>query len=160
MISTAYYYKKIFDIKLAGVIIIFFLCFYVPFLQYNIFAQNDEIENNASAQDSGSLRPKVEFAASGLRDPFKDYITPEEIDIGKKPVEPQKGETLNPPELKIEGLIWGGAKPCAIINGEVKKEGEIIDGVTILEINKEGLVILYEGKKYTLSSVTSIRKPE
>lgn len=136
-----------------------FFCFFLFFAVQNILADN-EIENKSANTPDIIFRPKIEFTARGLRDPFKDYVTTEEISIGEKIEGSKENEVFNPPALKIEGMIWGGIKPCAIINGEVKKEGEDIAGVTILKIGKEGLELLYEGKKYNLPSVLAASRAE
>ncbi|MFH1441407.1 MAG: hypothetical protein ABIH18_05155 [Candidatus Omnitrophota bacterium] len=150
--------KKIISIRPAKRIIIFFFCLYASFFVTNILAQNDQAGSKTKAQDSSFFsRPKIKFDAQRLRDPFNDYIIPEVVNIGDeiRGIREEEEEIFNPPGLSIQGLIWGGIEPCAIINEEVKKEGEDIEGVKILKIKKEGLELLYEGKKYNLPSVLS-----
>lgn len=93
---------------------------------------------------------KVTFAASGFRNPFKSLL-PEKI-IEKEAVRvtrPEPEVAITAPELTIQGIVWGGKFPEAIINGKVLKEGDILTGpepITILEIRPKEVVILYKNK--------------
>lgn len=93
---------------------------------------------------------KVSFQASGFRNPFRS-ILPEKI-IEKETIKIAKPEpevVIKPPEIVIQGIVWGGEFPQAIINGKVMKEGDLLTGpeaVTILEIRPEEVVILYKNK--------------
>ncbi len=84
------------------------------------------------------IRPQVEYKASSLRDPFKEDILKKdkpEAEI-KSPV----SEPLAPlPEMDVQGLIWGGNFPQAIINNKVYVVGDLIEGAEILSIDKKGI---------------------
>ena len=60
-------------------------------------------------------------------------------------------EKLPIPDLNIEGLIWNSDMPQAIINGSVVKIGDYIEGVKVVEIDKKGITIEYEGQKVLIS---------
>ncbi|MFC1804229.1 hypothetical protein ACFLZ3_00120 [Candidatus Omnitrophota bacterium] len=104
-----------------------------------------------SAQDApepGISRPKVQYAASALRDPFSEYKSEEPVALEDK----QKKEAATPPSLTVQGIIWGGKFPQAIINDRAVKEGDSLEGARIVRIEKQGVNILYYGTLYTLSS--------
>jgi hypothetical protein len=94
------------------------------------------------------LRPKVDYSAQGLRDPFMgkggQSGTGEEVNpvVEKKPL----------PALTVQGVIWGGDFPQAIINNKVLKVGDTIEGVKIKAIAKEGIIVLFEGSESAISS--------
>ncbi|MFH0738272.1 MAG: general secretion pathway protein GspB [Candidatus Omnitrophota bacterium] len=88
---------------------------------------------------------KVEYAADEAGDPFAG----EEIE---KPVQQQEIKKKPLPELKIQGLIWGGKLPQAIINNKVVMVGDTLEDVRIVEINKDGLILYFEGQPYNLTS--------
>ena len=95
------------------------------------------------------LKPNiVEYKSGNMRDPFYQEKKPEvikkieEVPVEKKPL----------PALKIQGMVWGGDFPQAIINNKVVKIGDTIEGASIVQINKEGVVILFEKQKYSLPS--------
>ena len=99
-----------------------------------------------------TLRPNVEYKSEELKDPFEP---PEEE---KKPeAEPEKQimpevKPAPPPVLKIEGLVWGGRLPQAIINQKVVKIGDIIEGAQIVDINREGVTLTFNNSQYNLPS--------
>jgi hypothetical protein len=56
------------------------------------------------------------------------------------------------PELKVQGVIWGGNFPQAIVNNKVLKVGDTVEGVEIKSIDKKGITVLFEGSESTISS--------
>ena len=113
------------------------------------FAQSSVgVDRAASAPSPDQLlRPKVDYSAQGLRDPFMgkggQSGTGEEVNpVEKKPL----------PALTVQGVIWGGNFPQAIINNKVLKVGDTIEGVKIKAIAKEGIIVLFEGSESAISS--------
>ncbi len=96
------------------------------------------------------VRPKIEYDAQGLRDPFKGAVREEKV----APEETRVPETQEnpPPQLTIQGIIWGGPFPLGIINNKVLKVGDTIDGARIISIDKEGVTIFFEGMQYNFPS--------
>lgn len=56
------------------------------------------------------------------------------------------GDKLPLPVLRIEGLVWNTSMPQAIVNGKVVKMGDVIEGVKIVKIDKEGILIEFHGE--------------
>lgn len=111
---------------------------------------------DAVMQESGSpeepifdLRVDVKYTAEGLRDPFESYLIKEKA-VGIKEKGAAVGQVL--PSLVVQGIIWGGSFPQAIINDKVVKIGDEVERARILEISKEGVVVLYDNRRYDLSS--------
>jgi hypothetical protein len=100
-------------------------------------------------------RPAVDYSAQDLRDPFM-------LKAGGKatPKIGQGGERKPLPQLNVQGLIWGGKFPQAIINNKVVKVGDVLDNVEILEIDKDGVTVLFEGLQYDLSSPVAGPSPD
>ena len=100
------------------------------------------------AQPASVSRPKIEYKAGELRDPFKSPISelppPEE----KPPVVVE----TPPPQFTVQGVIWGGSFPQAIINNKVVKAGDTLEGATIKSIAKDGIIIIFNKKEYKISS--------
>jgi hypothetical protein len=111
-------------------------------------------ENNASAV---SQIPRVEYSAVSFRDPFKSFLGEDkgpgtglaQADLASKPL----------PDLKVQGIIWGGSFPQAIINNKVVKVGDTIDNARIIEINKDGIEVFYGNRQYNLSSPAKVTYP-
>jgi hypothetical protein len=88
-----------------------------------------------------------QYKAELLRDPFLNPFAE------KKVVKEETGEPTKPlPSLTVQGVIWGGLFPQAIINNRVVKEGDNIDGVLISKISQEGITASYGGVPFDLSS--------
>lgn len=105
-----------------------------------------------AAQEPASevaLKPStVEYKSGGLRDPFYQEKKPEVV----KKIEEAPTQKKPLPGLKIQGIVWGSSIPQAIINNKVLKIGDKIEDVSIVEISREGVIILFEKQKYSLSS--------
>lgn len=95
------------------------------------------------------LRPQIEYKPEELRDPFwpppQQMEPPEQIPQVEAKVEPL-------PTLVIQGVVWGGFAPQAIINNKVVKVGDVIEGVHIIDINKDGITVFFDNREYNLSS--------
>ena len=96
-----------------------------------------------------TVRPPIEYTASSLRDPFQDEIPRRE----EKPV--VKAENVLPKseslvKMEVQGLIWGGNFPQAIINNRIYKVGDFIDRARISAINKNGVTLNLFGEKIEL----------
>lgn len=111
------------------------------------------------------VRPKVEYNAGGLRDPFQTPFIEEEAAALREPVV-YEGPIIEPllPPLTVQGIIWGGKFSQAIINNKVVKAGDTIEGVRVISIDKVGIALFFEGKEYNLPSpaagVSPDKKPQ
>jgi hypothetical protein len=124
------------------------------------FKEIKKIEEKEKTQPQEVItRRKVEYTAGGLRDPFQTYIEEE-----RRGAKAQETEEAKLPSLKVQGIIWGGSLPQAIVNNKVVKAGDIIEGVRIVEIKKDGIILFFSGRQYTLPSPgaggSSKEKPE
>ncbi len=94
------------------------------------------------------VRPKVEYQAEGLRDPFQ-------MPVSEKAVQEEKAQApereIPPPSLSVQGVIWGGNFPQAIINNRVVKLGDTIEGARIVSIDKNVVIIFFQGRQYNLA---------
>jgi hypothetical protein len=64
------------------------------------------------------------------------------------------------PDLVVQGLIWGSSLPQAIINNKVVKVGDVIQGADIIDISKEGVLVLFAGTEYKLSTKPAMGRQE
>jgi len=95
-------------------------------------------------------RPKVEYNKA-KRDPFEKVIIHKGGGVHVQSGEDGVSRALID-SFSVQGLIWGGNFPQAIINNKVYKVGDTIQGATILNIAKNGIIFSLGGKKYILSS--------
>lgn len=114
---------------------------------------------NTTDDDEGSIsesieRKKVKYDALDFRDPFEvSIIVDSSIAAKEDKVKETKEKT--PPDLVVQGLIWGGAFPQAIINNKVVSVGDNIDGARIIYIGKDGVIAFFQGEQYRFRSSSS-----
>ncbi|MCX5711018.1 MAG: hypothetical protein NT060_03535 [Candidatus Omnitrophica bacterium] len=104
------------------------------------------VEDAQAREQDLIARPRVEYEAGSLRDPFTGVMARESISTDTSVVE------AAPPDLTVQGIIWGGRFPQAIINNKVLGVGDSIKEARITSIGKEGVTLLYGGKSFTLNS--------
>ncbi|HIE36507.1 MAG TPA: hypothetical protein EYP89_04650 [Candidatus Omnitrophica bacterium] len=95
-----------------------------------------------------------------FRDPFSPLLpqdAEEEEMIGRIEGEGRK-ETEEiyypPPEVNVEGVLWGTDNPLTIIDGEVYKVGDKIKNteVKVFKIEKNSVYIGYKGRLHRLTT--------
>lgn len=135
---------------------IFFITVFISsFFLATVFATQAEFkaikeleEAEKKAPPEAIVRPSVEYNAQNLRDPFQ-VLTTEETEEGERL---SQMEETPPPNLTVQGVIWGASFPQAIINNKVVKVGDTIDGARVVNIDKDGVVVFFEGRQYNLPS--------
>lgn len=108
-------------------------------------------------QDAETLQgPSLNYTASGLRDPFETYLPRKKTADLKSAKKDDSGEevgTVKPfPTFSIQGIIWGGQFPQAIINNKIVKAGDVIEEAKIIGIEKDGVDFLFYGSEYKVSA--------
>jgi len=101
------------------------------------------------------------YTSYSLKDPFEDPFRPKiktKKDLKTAPPEEEKPKPL--PTFNIQGVIWEGTVPMAIINNKVVKVGDVLEEARILGIDKEGVSFLYYGREYKLLAPGSVYKTE
>lgn len=98
-------------------------------------------------------RPQVEYKSRQLRDPFQSYLTKDKATLSQ----PQEASNLAQPKinldaLEVQGIIWGGKMPQAIINNKVLVVGDLVDGFPISSIDKGGVSLNVAGEIIDLSA--------
>jgi len=104
--------------------------------------------------DETIVRPQIKYKSGQLRDPFVSVMVKEEK---KETLEQQKAAELNRPKinlsaLEVQGIIWGGKIPQAIINNKVLVPGDLIDGAEIVSIDKKGITLSFAGETVNLAA--------
>ena len=92
-------------------------------------------------------------AEEDYRDPFESLI-PMEVEGEQEGLTPEKKEA-SLPSLNVQGVLWGTDSPQTIIEGEVYKVGDEIEGVKnaqVFRIEKNTVFISYKNKIYELKT--------
>lgn len=147
-------YKKIYIITLTPI-------FLLGLSYYSVFSiQKPAVAAEIDAQGPQGIQsqdfnksPRLEYNAYDLRDPFEDLLAQKKESERKAK---EENETFEPlPSLTVQGVIWGGATPQAIINNKIVKIGDVTEEAEVIGIGKEGVTLLYKNHTYTLPSPTS-----
>jgi len=87
------------------------------------------------------------------RDPF---AAPEKIaKMIEKPADlDEAGTKIQLPKIELQGIIWAKNMPQAIINGAVMKVGDFIEEFEIKEISRNGIILFFKGRDYSISMQT------
>jgi hypothetical protein len=112
-----------------------------------------QTQQQAGAKPAILDRPHLQYTSGDQRDPFKTLIIKDEK-AGTVQVAP--GVEEKPPQMTVQGIIWGGALPVAIIDDELVKVGDTTkEGAKITSIAKEGIGFLYKDKNFNIPSPAS-----
>ncbi|MBI4597261.1 MAG: hypothetical protein HY737_02530 [Candidatus Omnitrophica bacterium] len=113
----------------------------------------------AATREEVSAAPAISgdplYTAQSLRDPMKsllpqheEMLRPARDDDGKNA---KKLAKTPMPVLELQGVLWGGPKPSAIINSEVYGVGEAVKGVIIKSVDRTGVKVEFQGQVLTLT---------
>jgi hypothetical protein len=78
-----------------------------------------------------------------IRDPFLASKNPEK----QQPAGAQQKSTI---DLKVSGILWDEKVPTAIINSKVLKIGDSIYGKTIVDMERDKVILMEEGELFVL----------
>jgi len=101
------------------------------------------------------IRPKLAYDASDLKDPFDDFLPKAKVKSSAKIAGIGAEQVAPLPSFAVQGLIWGGSLPQAVIDDQVVKVGDVIQDAEIVEISKEGIKVLYNKKIHKLAPPSS-----
>ena len=85
----------------------------------------------------------------GARDPF--YLSLKKKEEIKEEI--KESLPLQPPKLVLKGIVWDENEPLALINGLVVKEGDTIQGATIVKIDFERVTIQYRSQQFVIELI-------
>ena len=101
-------------------------------------------------------RPEIEYSSGDLRDPFRDLFELEMLKAKKEKEEQNIQEPVDSTEpqkplpsldkIKVQGVMWGGKFPQAIINNKILGVGDSVEGGVIVSIEKKGITLNFSGR--------------
>ena len=131
------------------------------------------MDQEAEAQGASARLAKDEPGAPGyraqqLRDPLESLIPrPMEQPSTQPTVQPATQSTARPtspaeagvapPTLEVQGIVWGGAAPKAVIDDHVYGIHDVVKGGKILAIDRQGVTIEYQGQARVYSPASGRR---
>jgi hypothetical protein len=114
-----------------------------------------KIDTLAPKESDSPMPVDAAYSASGLRDPLKSLLPkPTPAELAGEAAPPVK-EPPPPPAITIQGLVWGGSEPQAIIGGKLYRVNDTVDGAKILSIQRGGITIEHLGKPVAYSTAAA-----
>ncbi|MBI2094226.1 MAG: hypothetical protein HYT88_05855 [Candidatus Omnitrophica bacterium] len=111
------------------------------------------------------------YTAEDLRDPFKQLLPAPAPAASSQQTGAGAGSSqhtasglgsseaiVSPPSLTIQGILWGGKMPQAIINGKVYNVYDRVSGAKIIAIRRDGVLIEHQGASVLYSLADTQRQ--
>ena len=117
--------------------------------------------------DSSEASVTHSYTAQGLRDPLKSLL-PEPKPAPSTPGAMATGQDAGaaqtppppPPALQVQGVVWGGEMPRAIINEHVYGIDDVIEGATIVSIDSRGVTLAHRGERFLYAPSATPKRVE
>lgn len=95
--------------------------------------------------------PTVTYTADETKDPLTNLLlvkkAPPATPATPLPDPSKNAPPAAAPSPAIQGLMWGGARPQAVIDGEVYTIGDTVQGATIVAIDRAGITGEFQGRQ-------------
>ncbi|MBU1043029.1 MAG: hypothetical protein KJ915_01370 [Candidatus Omnitrophica bacterium] len=137
-----------------GLIIILITCILIGNYFFNNWIISLKNKNNVVIALTPAFKPKlpaplfvkktndeliiIEPEIKRIRDPFLSSKHPEEV----KAIAIKKATV----DLKVSGILWDDKIPSAIINSNIVKIGDIVEGKTVVDIERNQVIVMEDGK--------------
>lgn len=100
------------------------------------------LQRKAPEEEAPAAAPH--YAAQQLREPFESLLAPESAAASAAESSPA-GAAVEQQPVVVQGLLWGGAAPTAIINHRLYRVGDTLDGAVIRSIDRQGVALERRG---------------
>ena len=121
----------------------------IIFVSILVFATCSLVQSAETKSTETVLTFKNPFQPATPKPKEKIQKTTPQPEVRK--VEVKEQVVTLPPKLNIHGIVWGSARPQAIINNKVVDIGDTIADIKITNIASNGIDVIYKGKNFTLS---------
>ena len=108
---------------------------------------------------------EVQYTAETVRDPLISLLPKQ----SSQPVTPAKPVERNmsspmaaprqPPPVVVQGMLWGGPRPQALIDDKLYTVGDLVGGARILAIARGGVTVEVQGTTFLLKPTITAQKP-
>ncbi len=143
--------------KVLGVVaaigLVVLICQFVPTAARSVKADPPRADRATSASATGV--PIVRREAVEVTWPLRILHDPFARPVAARPVVPSEPtDRPRPVDTDLDGLVIGaivvGDVPQAVVGGVICREGDVVRGVTVLQIAAEGIVVEKGGMRYRL----------
>lgn len=126
----------------------------LPTLIQQYQARLEPLLNEPEPVSRPAAAAQISYSAQNLRDPFLSLLPPDPtaqaaargsgVAASARPALPKP--PAPPPVIKVQGVIWGGPAPKAIVEGKLYGIGDVIKGAKIVSIDRQGITMEHEGR--------------
>ncbi|MFH1457892.1 MAG: hypothetical protein ABIG31_01840 [Candidatus Omnitrophota bacterium] len=124
------------------------------------YEEIQELEKDENISPPARIeRPVVEYRSGHLKDPFQRFRSSKRTQGPQDATEAKSAKKKRPlPPLEIQGVVWGGIFPQAVVDNKVVKVGDTIkleqaqEEIRIISIDKEGITVSFDEQNYKLSA--------
>jgi len=95
----------------------------------------------------------VEFKSEGTRDPFVSAVPQKPVVYRSTDTTVMQGQ-VKPPNFLVEGMVWGSARPQAIIEDKIYNIGDEVKGAKIVSIDRDGIKVTFQGNIFLIAPET------
>jgi hypothetical protein len=121
---------------------------------------------SASAETMDAASATSDYTADSSRDPFLSWLPSADgkpvTRGGERPATEASSApvTSAPSGVKIEGVIWGGPRPQAVIDGKVYDVGDVVQGARIRRIGPDGVITDVQGRDVQWRMPSSLKEEQ
>ena len=118
---------------------------------------DQQVETATARASDAAPKAAAAYTAFEMRDPLKSLLpapaaSAEDAQAAELAVQEAPPP---PPALHVEGLVWGGDRPKAIIDGRVYSLEDTVAGAKILAIDRGGVTIEHLGQPIVYSTASA-----
>ncbi|GEM_PF-3171129 len=100
------------------------------------------------------------YTAGELRDPLKSLLPRDADQSAAQPsYANQVPSQRQPPLMNVQGVIWGGKAPQAVIDGQVYGVGDTVKDARIVSITRNGITLDMGGMTFNVSPEPMASEP-
>ena len=105
---------------------------------------------------------------SNLKNPFQSQLPPPPVVVDPAQLNPGQNNNQIPnlgnnvsnivnavipqkPSITVTGLVWSDIVQQAVVNSQIVGVGDQINGAKVLQINRDGVRVSYQGIEYTFT---------
>lgn len=97
-----------------------------------------------------TIRSAPPAAAPSLALPARDPFRPPAAVASRITFPQADASTASAGPARLQGILWGVETPRAIVNDRIVGVGESVDGIHIVAITADGVVVEYQGQRAVL----------
>lgn len=98
-----------------------------------------------------ATRVPIQYTAGNYRDPLVSLLPQPKAETPAASVQAQAPKPVpTAPNVRIEGMLWGGRRPQVLIDGKLYEIGDTVQDSEIVGITRDGVTVVNQGTTFVL----------